>query len=104
MRAPASKRTLPLHQSLEREQAEVLLAAVGQKFFVAANPRVLVEILDAARAAPSAALGLNDVGAQLAAGRKKLESDRALGSSSSWWYFEMPPRNSNILKHRRTGC
>ena len=97
---PPSKRTWPLHERLEGEEAELLVAAVRQIFLVAAQVDILMSrILDAACPAPAATLVLDDIGAHLAAVGEEARADRRpRGSSSSWWYFEIPPRNSKILK------
>ena len=61
----------PTLEVLEREQAQFLVLAVGQIFLVAADPEVLVQVLDAAGPAPAVMVGLDEGGAHLAAVRIK---------------------------------
>ena len=65
-------------ERLQREKAELRVAAVGEILLVAANARVLVEILDAALPGPAASIALHQVGAHFPAVREEAGADGAV--------------------------
>src|SRR5258705_6567153 len=64
---------------LEREQAGLLLAAVGEELLGTADLGVAIEILDAARPAPAQLLRLDELEPALAALAEEARADRAVG-------------------------
>src|SRR5258705_6700534 len=64
---------------LGRDQAGLLLAAVGEKLLGTADLGVAIEILDAARPAPAQLLRLDELEPALAALAEEARADRAVG-------------------------
>src|SRR5206468_12482124 len=93
----------PALQRLQREEVDIVLPAVGQIFLVAADLRVLGNVLDAGRSAPAAALGLDDIGARLAAIREEAGSDRSIGLEFVVMVFRDPAAEFENLEKAADG-
>ena len=83
---------LPLHDRLEREEADLLVAAVGQIFLVARQVDVLFQELDSTGAV------LNDVRAHLATIREEARADCAVRFQLVMVIFGDPPAELENLE------